>query len=119
MDIALINEQLQEEIVRRKQAEKTLRDRLKFETMSAKISARFVNLPPGEVDREIEHALKAILDFFQVDRAGLVRTLPGKFAYQITHVAYGEDVPPVPAGSEISISLNPWAYEKLIGSLIS
>ena len=114
MDIALINEQLQKEIARRKQAEKTLRDRLKFETMLAKISARFVNLPPEEVDREIELALKAILDFFRVDRAGLVRTLPGKSAYQITHAAYGEGVPPVPAGTELPISINPWAYEKLI-----
>ena len=99
---------------RRKSAEETLKERLEFEALLSNLSARFVNLPPEDVDREIERALKAILDFFQVDRCGLVRTLPGRAAYQITHAAYSEDVPPVPAGSEIPISLNPWAYEKMI-----
>jgi formate hydrogenlyase transcriptional activator len=40
--------------------------------------------------------------------------LPGKSAFQITHVAYSEDVPPVPAGTELPMSIYPWAYEKLI-----
>ena len=35
-------------------------------------------------------------------------------AFQITHVAYSEDIPPVPAGTELPVSIYPWAYEKLI-----
>ncbi len=99
---------------RREQAKETLKERLEFEALLSDLSARFVHLPPEEVDREIELALKAILDFFKVDRCGLVRTMPGRSTYQITHAAYSEDVPPVPKGTELPISINPWAYEKMI-----
>jgi signal transduction histidine kinase len=39
--------------------------------------------------------------------------LPGKTSWQITHVASSDDVPPVPVGTELPISINPWAYDKL------
>jgi transcriptional regulator with GAF, ATPase, and Fis domain len=67
------------------------------------------------VDREIEGALKAILDFFGVDRAGLVRVMPEKNLFQVTHAVYSDHVPPVPVGVELPIAIHPWAYEKLIG----
>ena len=98
----------------RKLAEHALEERLRFERLLSNLSARFVNIPPDRVDSEIEYGLKQILEFFQVDRCGLVRTLPGRSAYQITHVAYGEDVPPVPVGVELPVSINPWAYEKMV-----
>ncbi len=93
--------------------ESLLKKRLEFEALLSDLSARFVNVSPGEVDREIEQALKDILDLFQVDRAGLVRTLPGKDLFQITHTAYGTGVPPVPAGVELPVSIYPWSYDKL------
>ena len=58
--------------------------------------------------------LRQILEFFQVDRAGLMRSLPDRSAYQITHGVYGEDVPPVPVGVELPRSIYPWASEKLV-----
>ena len=102
------------DITQRKLAEQALEDRLRFERLVSDLSARFVNIPPGQVDSEINRALQQLLEFFQVDRCGLLRTLPGKSTYQITHVAMSEDVPPVPAGTELPIAINPWAYEKLI-----
>jgi hypothetical protein len=66
------------------------------------------------VDSDIESGLRQVLEFFRVDRCGLVRTIPGRSTWQITHVAYSEDVPPVPVGVELPISINPWGYEKLI-----
>jgi GAF domain-containing protein len=95
-------------------AEQALEERLRFERLLSHLSARFVNILPGQVDPEINRTLKQLLEFFQVDRCGLVRTLPGRSTYQITHFAYGEDVPPVPTGIELPISITPWAYEKLI-----
>jgi formate hydrogenlyase transcriptional activator len=97
-------------------AERTaeLEDRMRFERLLSDLSAKFVNLPPDRVDLEIEHGLRQILEFLQVDRCGLVRTLPGRSTFQITHLASGEDVPPIPAGVELPISLYPWSYEKLI-----
>jgi PAS domain S-box-containing protein len=102
------------DITEHKLAEEVLKERLGFEQLLSDLSARFVNIPPGQVDPEINLALKQLLEFFQVDRCGLVRTLPGRSAYQITHVACSEDVPPVPVGAELPISINPWAFEKLI-----
>ena len=91
----------------------SLEDRIRFETLISDISARFVNISPDQVDPEINRALKQILQFFQVDRAGLMWSLPDRSAYQITHGVYGEDVPSVPIGVELPRSLYPWAFEKL------
>jgi signal transduction histidine kinase len=107
------NERMQADITERKQAEEALGERLQFEQLLSGLSARFVNIPPDRVDSEIEDGLRQILEFFQVDRCALIRTLPGKISYQITHVAFSDDVPPVPAGIELPRSIYPWAYEKL------
>jgi transcriptional regulator with GAF, ATPase, and Fis domain len=97
----------------RKQVEQALEDRLRFERLLSDLSARFVNIPPDRVDSEIEHGLRQILDFFQVDRIGLLQSLPDKPAHRITHGVYSKDVPPVPVGVELPRSIFPWASEKL------
>ena len=101
------------DITERKQAEEALRERLQFEHLLSSLSARFVNMPPDQVDAEIEDGLRRILEFFRVDRCGLLRLLPGKTSWQISHVAFSDNVPPIPAGAELPGSLYPWAYEKL------
>jgi PAS domain S-box-containing protein len=45
--------------------------RLEFETLLADLSSRFVNLPPGEVDREIEDALRRVCESLGIDLAVL------------------------------------------------
>lgn len=92
-----------------------MKKRLEFEALLSDLSARFVHISPEEVDREIEMALKAILNFFQVDRAGLIRVRPEKNSFQVTHVVYSDQVPPVPTGVELPLAIHPWAAEKLIG----
>ena len=59
------HEQLIREIKRREQAEETLKERLGFEALLSDLSARFIIVSPEEVNREIEHALRQILDFFR------------------------------------------------------
>ncbi len=88
-------------------------DRLRFEQMIANLSARFINMPPERLDTEIENALHMLLEFFQVDRAGLLHTLPGKDAWKITHAAYSEHAAPVPKDTILPRSINPWAYDRL------
>jgi formate hydrogenlyase transcriptional activator len=102
------------DVTEQKLAEHAVQERLRFEQLLSDLSAKFVNLPPERVDSEIAEGLRQVLEFFQVDRAGLLRTLPGKSAFQITHIAYAEGVPPLPAGAELPISIYPWAYEELI-----
>jgi PAS domain S-box-containing protein len=88
-------------------------DRLRFEQMISDLSARFINLPPSRLDSEIEKALKRVLEFFQVDRCGLLHTMPDKDAWRITHAAYSDHATPVPTNTELPRSINPWAYDKL------
>ena len=102
------------DVTERKQAEEALEDRLQFEQLLSGLSARFVIIPPDRVDSEIEDGLRKILEFFQVDHCALLRILPGKTSWQITHIASSDDVPPVPVGVELPRSLYPWAYEKLV-----
>ena len=55
-----------------------LEQRLEFETLIAELSSRFINLPAGEVDREIENALRRICEPLGIDLAVL---------WQWSHVA--------------------------------
>ena len=106
--------QLEQENTENKWAEENLQERLQFEQLLSDLSARFVNIAPDQVDLEIESALRQILEFFQVDRCGLVRVSPHDNSFRITHVAYASDIPPVPENSDLSINLFPWVHEKII-----
>jgi PAS domain S-box-containing protein len=88
-------------------------ERLRFEQMISDLSARFINVPAERLDGEIENALKKVLEFFEVDRCGLLHTLPGRDSCKITHVAYSENAAPVPIGTELPRSIHPWAYDRL------
>ena len=88
-------------------------DRLRFEQMISDLSARFIDVSSERLDYEIELALKMVLEFFEVDRCGLLEVMPDRDAWKITHVAYSDHAVPVPKGTELPRSINPWAFEKL------
>ena len=48
-----------------------LESRLELETLLSDLSSRFINLPPGEVDREIEDALRRVCELLGLDLAVL------------------------------------------------
>ena len=48
-----------------------LQQRLDFETLVSDLSSRFINLRPGEVDREIEGALRRVCEPLGIDLAVL------------------------------------------------
>ncbi len=105
-----MNKQLNEQ----KKIGNALEERLRFESLLSDVSARFVHVSSERLDGEIENALKMVLEFFQVDRCGLIRTSRDRTAWQLTHVAYADDqVPRVPVGFDFPRSNNPWAYEML------
>jgi len=107
-------ERLKRRIEKREQTEETLKERLQFEGLLFDLSARFINIAPDRVDREICSALRQILEFFGVDRCGLVRISPKDHSFRITHVAYASDIPPVPEKTDLSIKMFPWVYEQMI-----
>lgn len=62
-----------------------LEDRLRFETLLAELSARFVNLPPDQVDREIENALGRLTEALHADRSALGRITEDGQDLIVTH----------------------------------
>ncbi len=62
-----------------------LEDRLRFETLLAKLSARFVNLLPEMVDWEIENALRCLVEALRVDRSALGRLTENRRDLVVTH----------------------------------
>ncbi len=93
--------------------EQALEERLRFERLVSDVSARFVNVPADRLDGEIEKALKLVLDFFHVDRCGLLKSMPGKSSWIITHIASSAQILPIPVGIELPRAINPWAYSEL------
>ncbi len=93
---------------------KILGERLQFERLVSGLSSRFVKVAPERLSAEIECALKIILDFFKVDRCGLLQILRSKGVWVITHFALSDRIPPVPKGVQLPVSISPWTYEKLV-----
>src|SRR5947209_4092453 len=50
-----------------------LHERLRFETLLARLSATFIHLPADEVDGQIERGLRQIVDVLQIDRSTLAQ----------------------------------------------
>ncbi|NJL73121.1 MAG: PAS domain-containing protein [Candidatus Competibacteraceae bacterium] len=82
-----------------------LEDRLRFETLLAELSARFVNLPPDQVDQEIEKALRCLVETLGADRSALGRLTEDGDDFVVTHtfaVPGVEVFPRVPALSTVA-----------------
>jgi PAS domain S-box-containing protein len=54
-----------------------LKEQLRFETLLADLSARFINLPADAVDREIENAQRQIVEILGLDRSTLFQIVEG------------------------------------------
>ncbi|HIJ41731.1 MAG TPA: PAS domain-containing protein [Deltaproteobacteria bacterium] len=54
-----------------RQKEKTLKERLRFETLLAEISADFVNMPAEQIDSAIQDTQARICEFLDLDRSTL------------------------------------------------
>jgi PAS domain S-box-containing protein len=95
------------------QIREELENRIRFETLISDISACFVKLSAGEMDRQIEQALTQIREFFDVDRCGFLSVCPGKPSARITHASYADGVEQV--SKEIDMAgLFPWTYQQLV-----
>ena len=93
----------------------SLEERLKFETLLAEISARFINIPADRMDREIERAQKKICEFLKVDRSTLWQVQkenPGTLL--LTHIHQPSDSPPPPAQMNAKVFF-PWSERKVLG----
>ncbi len=70
---------------RRHRVEAELERRLKYQNLVSNLSAKFVNLPPRDVDREIEKGLEQVGEFFELERCTFAEVQPGGKSYQTLH----------------------------------
>jgi transcriptional regulator with GAF, ATPase, and Fis domain len=91
-----------------------LEGRLRFETLLAETSARFVNLPSDQIDGEIENAQCRICELLDLDRASLWQTSEeGPERLLLTHVYQtpGSQPPPERANA---VEWFPWTTKKVL-----
>ena len=109
------NERMQAEMRERKRTEQALEERLKFETLLAEISARFVNLPSDRIDSEIEGAQRRICELLDLDRSTLWQTCEGEpGTLLLTHFYHpsGSLAPPERMNGR---DFFPWITQKVLG----
>ena len=96
---------------RRRRAELSLGERLRFETLLADQVATFSSVSAADVDREIERALRRIADFLEVDWGSLAEYSHDRRTARITHswVAEGVDRQP----SALGVEELPWVVSRL------
>jgi formate hydrogenlyase transcriptional activator len=113
-DLAIADEQLYKEIERRKQTEESLEERLRFEMLLAKTSARFVSLPAIEIDGEIESAQRRVCALLGLDRSALWQVAegePGTMMLTHIHQPPGGSLPPKRPNAR---DLFPWSAQKVL-----
>src|SRR5207245_5951409 len=101
------------DITDRKQMIETLEERLGFEALLSDLSARFINLPAEQVDKEVEAGLRRVVEFLNLDRSTLFQRARDGQTLVVTHSwakpAY-EPIRQVIAQEEL-----PWALKKVLG----
>lgn len=91
-----------------------LDEHLRFEALLIDLSARFVNVPADQVDREIEDAQRRICECLQLDAALLweATKLPSP-RFRLTHMYRPLGGPPPPGPSEVQLDF-PWTHAQLL-----
>jgi len=91
-----------------------LQERLRFEELLADLSSKFVNLPPAEVDHEIEDALRRVCQNVGIDFAVLWQwSTEGQTVITPTHFYPVQESPPPPE------PLNQEQYPWVVGEMLA
>jgi hypothetical protein len=91
----------------------SLESRLEFETLISDLSTRFISLRPGQVDREIESALRRVCGALRIDLAALWQwPLAAPDVITPIHVYGAQD------GAQLSESMHqdqyPWSRQQVL-----
>lgn len=91
-----------------------LESRLRFETLLADLSARFVHVPAEEVDREVNYALRLLCEHLGNDTAALWQPLDGDAGnFLLTHHRRAPEGPPTPQRMDAKTYF-PWSLGRLL-----
>jgi PAS domain S-box-containing protein len=103
------------DITERKRAESDLADRLRFETLMADLSARFVNVPADQLDNEIEFAQRQVCECLGLDASSLWQTsAENPSILTLTHRYRALEGPPFPERMDAQVYF-PWVYGQFMG----
>ncbi len=84
-----------------------LDERIRFETLLADLSAAFVNLPPAEVDEQINEALRQVVEFLSVDWGAFGEVSGTDRVFRLTHSYAAPGLPRSPPPGILESQL-PW-----------
>jgi formate hydrogenlyase transcriptional activator len=94
-------------------SEKSLEERLRFETLLSEISTRFINLPADEIDSGIKDAQRRICELLGLDRSTLWQSTEGKpGAMRLTHWRLPPGSPSPPESMDAR-QFFPWTTQKI------
>jgi len=97
----------------RMHSERRLGERLQFETLLSDLGAGFVKSPADDVDRQIEHALRRIVDVLGVDRASLGELVADNPRLHVMH-AWAKE-PGTVTSRPVETRELPWITRRLRG----
>lgn len=102
------------DVTHRKQAEASLKERLRFETLLSDISADFINLPAERIDSAIQETQARICGLLDLERSTLWQACQGDPRnLLLTHIHQPAESPPPPewmSGEEFF----PWVMQKVL-----
>jgi len=107
------------DVTERMRAEQSLAERLRFETLLAEISTRFVNQSSDGIDREIEDAQRRVCELFDIDLAAVWQWLPGSAPgfVTLTHFYRADDGPQL-AEQMSAQEYFPWSQQQVLSGRI-
>jgi formate hydrogenlyase transcriptional activator len=86
---------------------------LEFQTLISDLSSRFINLPPGQVDHEIEDALRRVCEFLGIDYAVLWQWSSAAPGVLVPTHAYSPQEG-LPSAEPLRQELFPWVVEQML-----
>jgi two-component system sensor kinase FixL len=110
LEAALIDVLLRERR-RRRLAQQSLEERLRFEQLVSELSGTFINLPPDKVETQIIEALGQVGSFLGFDIAALSVFTGRGTEGRVAHIWRAEGVPEIP--SNLTDKNFPWAAQEL------
>lgn len=99
------------ERARRRRTEAVVARQRDFETLTSQISCQLVNVPPGQMGKEIQKSLSSVREFLGVDRVSIFKVDGPRTRLYLHH---SERVETVSAPPEVlSRARFPWLFEQL------
>jgi PAS domain S-box-containing protein len=83
---------------------------LVFETMIAELSSKFINLPSGEIDKEIKEGLRRLVEFLDVGRSVIMEFSKNRTKLRIRHIYKSPGIQSLSGNVD---EMFPWYTEKV------